>query len=352
LTALNETLIKQKNGSNKLNKLKNVRLGRQRLGRFAQVGLVVSCAMATLTQARAAQGAAAAVSAASAASASAASGDAADASALPASSIISGRLLLTQGVSNVEGSAGGGLTPWAVISGYSTQKQVGGNVHDTYIRTQDYALNTYGVAVGIGNRVEVSLAKQTLDTRNVGTTLGLGAGYKLNLDIVGLKVRLLGDAVLDQDTWVPQVSVGLQYKHNEQGNVVAAVGGASSSGTDFYVTATKLFLAQSLLASATLRMTKANQFGLLGFGGDNNNRYQPEFEGSLAYLLSKQVAIGAEYRTKPNNLSFAAEQNSYDAFLAWTINKYVSLTAAYVELGDIATIKNQHGFYLSAQVGF
>jgi hypothetical protein len=31
---------------------------------------------------------------------------------------ISGKLLLTAGVSNIEGSAGGGLTPWALIGGY------------------------------------------------------------------------------------------------------------------------------------------------------------------------------------------------------------------------------------------
>jgi hypothetical protein len=133
---------------------------------------------------------------------------------------------------------------------------------------------------------------------------------------------------------------------------VKAVGAASNSGTDFYVSGTKLLLAQSLLLNATLRMTKANQFGLLGFGGDRSNAYHPEFEGSAAYLLSKSLTVGAEYRTKPNNLGFAREQNAYDAFVAWAPTKHISLTAAYVELGDVATIRNQHGAYLSAQVGF
>jgi hypothetical protein len=62
--------------------------------------------------------------------------------------------------------------------------------------------------------------------------------------------------------------------------------------------------------------------------------------------------VGAEYRTKPNNLNFAREQNAYDAFIAWAPTKHISLTAAYVELGDVATIRNQRGVYLSAQVGF
>ena len=263
-----------------------------------------------------------------------------------------GKLLLTGGVSEIEGAAGGGLTPWAVIGGYGTGTQLGANAHGTYVRTQDFALSTYGVTVGVANRVEFSLARQTFDTRDVGAQLGLGPDFKFNQNIFGVKVRLFGDAVLDQDTWVPQVAAGIQFKHNEQGDVVKAVGAASNSGTDFYLSATKLLLAQSLLLNGTLRFTKANQFGLLGFGGDKSNDYHAEFETSVAYMLSRSIVIGGEYRTKPNNLSFAREQNAYDAFVAWAPTKHVSLTAAYVALGDIATIKNQRGVYISLQAGF
>jgi hypothetical protein len=270
----------------------------------------------------------------------------------PVVPLTGGKLLLTGGVSEVEGAAGGGLVPWAVIGGYGTASQLGANAHGTYVRTQDYALGTWGLTVGIANRVELSLARQTFDTRDVGAQLGLGENFKFNQNIFGVKVRVLGDAVLDQDTWVPQVSAGLQFKHNEQGDIVKAVGATSNSGTDFYLSATKLLLAQSLLLNGTLRFTKANQFGLLGFGGDKSNAYHAEFESSVAYLLSKNVAIGGEYRMKPNNLSFAREQDAYDAFVAWAPNKHVSLTAAYVALGDIATVKNQHGLYVSLQAGF
>lgn len=265
---------------------------------------------------------------------------------------ISGKLLLTGGVSQIEGSAGGGLTPWATIAGYGTANQVGANVHETYIRTQDFGVSSYGVAVGVGNRVELSLDRQEFDTRSAGSKLGLGNNYVFRQDIFGIKVRLLGDAVLDQDTWVPQIAAGVQVKHNENGTIVKAVGATSDSGTDFYVSATKLLLAQSLLLNGTVRLTKANQFGLLGFGGDKSNAYHPEVELSAAYMFSRHVAAGAEYRTKPDNLGFAREQNAYDAFVAWALNKHLSLTAAYVALGDIATFENQHGFYLSMQAGF
>jgi len=46
----------------------------------------------------------------------------------------SNKLLLTGGVSQVEGAAGGGLTPWAVIGGYGTNNEIGGNIHYTYAK--------------------------------------------------------------------------------------------------------------------------------------------------------------------------------------------------------------------------
>jgi hypothetical protein len=49
---------------------------------------------------------------------------------------------------------------------------------------------------------------------------------------------------------------------------VRQLGAKSDTGVDYYASASKLFLAQSLLINGTLRMTKANQMGLLGFGGD------------------------------------------------------------------------------------
>ena len=61
----------------------------------------------------------------------------------------SGRLLATTGVNQVEGAGGGGLVPWAVITGYGTRDAIGGNVHGTVVRTGNYMLSTVGAAVGL-----------------------------------------------------------------------------------------------------------------------------------------------------------------------------------------------------------
>jgi hypothetical protein len=264
----------------------------------------------------------------------------------------SGKLLLTGGVTQVEGAAGGGLTPWAVIGGYGTRDQIGGNAFYTRVNVDDYSLDSYGALVGFYDRVELSFSRQKFDTENVGAALGLGRGFTFTQDTIGVKVKIAGDAVLEQDSWMPQIAIGAQYKKNDQPGVLAFVGARDDSGVDYYVSATKLFLAQSLLVNGTVRFTKANQFGILGFGGDLNDDYQPQFEASVAYLLRRNLAIGAEYRNKPNNLGIAVEDNAFDAFVAWAPYKNVSLTVAYVDLGNIVIADDQRGVYASLQVGF
>lgn len=264
----------------------------------------------------------------------------------------SGKLLLTGGVSQVEGSAGGGLSPWALIGGYGTKDEIGANAYYTKASVNDFSLESYGLLLGLYNRAELSLSKQVFNTEFFGPSLNLSSHFKIEQQTLGLKVRVIGDAVLDQSSWLPQISVGLQHKKNEEGEVVKGVGAEKDSGTDFYIAATKVFLNQSLLVNLTLRRTKANQLGILGFGGDENESetFHPEF--SLGYLLDRNLLVGFEYRDKPNNLAVSDEDAWKDIFVAWTATKNISLTVAYLQLGKIATKENQEGLYTSLQLGF
>lgn len=264
----------------------------------------------------------------------------------------SGKLLLTGGVSQVEGAAGGGLTPWAVIGGQGTRDQIGASAFKTTLALDDYQFDAHGFAIGLYDRVELSFADQAFNTQDVGALLGLGQDFTFRQSVWGVKVKVAGDAVLGQDSWLPQIAIGAQHKQNNKTAIVKAVGARDDKGTDYYLSATKIFLDKSLLANVTLRATRANQFGLLGFGGDKSDDYELQFEGSLAYLLHRTLAIGVEYRQKPDNLGFAREQDAYDIFLAWAPTKNVSATLAYAHLGDIATIKKQKGLYASLQLAF
>jgi len=269
----------------------------------------------------------------------------------------SAKLLATGGVSQLEGAGGGGITPWALITGYGTRDSWGANAHYTHVKTQDYSLGTYGVAVGIADRVEFSLARQDFK----GDLAPLDQ-LQIKQDILGVKLRVAGDAVYEQDSLLPQIAVGVMYKKNKGiGGLgalgitnVTQLGAKDDSGYDVYVSATKIVLEYSLLLNGTLRSTRANQMGILGFGGDQHSGRKLMPEVSAAYLLTRKLALGAEYRRKPHNLGVDHEKAYSDVFIAWFPTKNFSLTAAYAQLGDITIFnpKKQKGLYLSAQAGF
>src|SRR5580698_4350246 len=108
-----------------------------------------------------------------------------------------GKFLLTAGFNDLEGTGGGGLVPLAFISGYGSSDSWGANAHFTNIQLKDFQLRTYGVAVGALDRVEVTYTRHEFNV--TGTALnGLGVAQ----DIVGIKVKLVGDAVYGQNSWI------------------------------------------------------------------------------------------------------------------------------------------------------
>jgi hypothetical protein len=262
------------------------------------------------------------------------------------------RLLATGGVMQIEGAAGGGLTPWALISGYATREQIGGTAFYTQAKTtSNFDMNLGGVSVGFNNRVEISYAQQHFGLSDTVR------GETIRMHTLGAKVRLFGDAIYDQDSWLPQLAAGVQYKKNEDYDFVPkALGAEKSSGIDYYISATKLYLAafagRNLLLNVTLQATKANQFGLLGFGGDKSDSYKLQPAASAAIMLTDNLLLGAEYRARPDNLSVFKEDDAHDIFLAWFPSRNLGITAAYVDLGNIADKDNQRAWYLSGQISY
>jgi Protein of unknown function (DUF3034) len=274
-----------------------------------------------------------------------------------------GKFLLTAGFSDLEGTGGGGLVPLAFISGYGSSDSWGANAHVTNVELRDYHVYTYGVAAGFLDRVELTYTHQQL---NITSTALNGLGVRQ--EVVGAKLKLCGNAVYQQDSPLPQIAAGVEYKHNDGIKNAADVGlaglispiqlGATAAhAADYYLAATKVFLAQSVVVNVVLRETKANQFGFLGFGGDRKKNYSLRPEGTLAYLLTRRFAVGAEIRSAPSNLSVDSETAAWDAFAAWAPTKNISLVAAYLNLGSILApvthvARHQDGAYLSIQVGF
>lgn len=252
------------------------------------------------------------------------------------------RIIATGGATSIEGSAGGGIVPWAVINGYASSDEWAATAFATSVGVDDFTLKVQGASLSYDNRWEWSYARQRFKLDSIGG--------ELRQDILGLKYHFSGELLY---TSMPQLSLGLQYKKHRDFALPQAVGARDDHGVDVYLAASKVMFntlaGRNLLLNATLRATKANQTGLLGFGNNNSNQYQLVFEGSAAVLLNYNLALGVEFKQKPNELAFANEQHWRDVFAAWFVNKHLSVVAGYADLGSIAGLAQQRGYYLSLE---
>ena len=239
-----------------------------------------------------------------------------------------------------------------MLAGYGEQHEWGATAFATTVNLPDYRLDVAGLALAYDNRVELSFARQRFDLGTLVHRLNLPED-NLGQDVLGLKVRLFGDVIYDA---LPQVSLGLEYKHQTHFDIPSLVGAKRDSDVEGYLAASRLFMGAAfgynVLVNGSLRYSRANETGLLGFGGDRRDSRSLLKEGSLALLLNPRWAVGVEYREKPNNLSFAGESDWADVFVGYFPNKHVSFVLAYARLGEIATLDNQNGTYLSVQGSF
>ncbi len=270
----------------------------------------------------------------------------------PTVSHATSRILATGGATQIEGQAGGGIVPWAVLTGYGSIDEFGAAAFGTNLQLDDYSLSAYGASVSYNNRVELSVAHQKFDTSTLADALGL-PDTELRQNIYGFKLRLFGDLILEQ---LPQVTFGVQYKHHLDFFVPRAVGAVRDSDFEYYLSATKLWLAgpfdRNIFANATVRWTRANQGGLIGFGGDRDDDRELVFEGTAGIFLNRYIAVGAEYRQHPNNLGFTDQDDWFDVFVGIFPNKHVSIVGAYADLGTVATLDDQQGWYLSLEIAY
>ena len=258
------------------------------------------------------------------------------------------RLTATGGISDLDGAGGGGIVPWALITGNGSVDEVGGNAHATRVVLSHFQLNSVGVAVGFHDRLEVSLARLTF---GLGSTV---PGKTIREDVAGIKLKLAGDAVFEPDHVMPQVALGAEFKHNlDAAPIPNALGARRDADTDYYLAATKVMFAavlgRNLIWNLTLRETRANQLGLLGFGGDLNDSYKLEPEASVGIFLRDDLITGVEYKRKPSNLSAFREDDFYDAFLVWQPVKELAVNLAWARLQTVADKRNENGLYLGLQ---
>ncbi|MGM0633435.1 MAG: DUF3034 family protein [Pseudomonadota bacterium] len=255
-----------------------------------------------------------------------------------------GRLKGTGGVSSINGTAGGGLTGWATLGSLADRGQIGGTAFVSRADVDDFRLDVAGASLTMSNRLELGLARQRF-------TINPGGGV-IEQDRFTGKLRVAGDLLYGN---TPQLSFAVEHGRLRDEETALAVGATDTSGTDYVLSAARAWI-DGLLHRVTLlnvgvRRSRANQYGILGHGGDDADR-RWHAEVALALFPTRNIAIGAEYRQKPDNLSAVREQAATDLFVAWFPVKNLSVTAAWLDLGPIAGRGSQDGYYVSIQASF
>ncbi len=250
-----------------------------------------------------------------------------------------GKLIGTAGLVQLEGTGGGGIVPWATLSGYDSRDEISVSAVSTKVNLPDYRLDVLGLSASFFDKLEVSFAQQNFTLKSSGTDI--------SQNIFGLKYRLYGDVVYSN---LPQISLGILHKQLNDKAIANTLGAKQTSGTDFYLATTKVHLGAiagyNAVWNITARATKANEMGILGFASEQKNEYQLMLEASAGILFSRHLAVGVEYRQKPDNLGLG-ESDWQDVFISYIPNKHLNLTLAWANLDTIAGASDQKGPYIS-----
>ena len=215
-------------------------------------------------------------------------------------------------------------------------------------RARRYSLLSPGAAIGMFDRVELSYARQNFDTREVGAALGIGAGF-MRCPRMCSPQRCGCSAMRSTTARVPQVAAG-----------------RSTSARD---------------AAVVRRSARKRPTAPISRGGDQGVRShqhpdgrdaaadqgQPERPARLrrrqedGYPRSSRdrglccraaSSVGGEYRTKPTTWPSRGRTTSSTSSPPMRSPSNVTATAAYVDLGSIATVPKQRGAFLSLQATF
>ncbi len=229
----------------------------------------------------------------------------------------------------IDSGGGGAIVPWAYISNAPKDGGVGMPSASIWTWVSDsYTINFWPVAVSIGDRLEFGFAYQNLDISTLKSDLrgdsyaALGGAARLDagLDNLQMITAHAKFQFLKETETLPAMAISVSYKKaldvdelddNLTDSVRTDVGltGApkvmewlgvdDDSGFEVNLMATKLWKTKiPILTAVNLRYTQANQLGFLGFSDDWS--LNPEF--TLAILPEPNVAIGVEYRRKPDEL--------------------------------------------------
>jgi len=251
---------------------------------------------------------------------------------------------------NLQGVGGGLITPMAyLINPGPPGTKVGlPSASYTFVKLSSKTAHVFAVTETLFRRIELGYAFSTLGLGNfVKDTMDF-TGVDISLDHVMIHYFNLRGVLVEETPTMPAIVAGATFMYNPNvqtidrrlGRGLRGLGFARNNGTDFTLTATKmfptLFFGKPLIATAGIRFSQASQIGALGFG----DTYRMTGEGSILMFLADNLILGYEYRQKKNPYGQLAtvlgpEEDWHTVILAFCISPQCCVSVGWGHFGNI-----------------
>lgn len=270
-------------------------------------------------------------------------------------------------VHTIEGYGGLAVTPMAYLvnPGDPASPVALPSVSATYVNLGSKNLESFAITETLFQRIELGYAAARFDIGNTrgdiqnATTVDVGQDVWLhNFNVRGL--------IIPENTWckfMPAVTVGAHFKYNDGisavnrslGGLLNSLGYARCSGTDFTLTATKMFteFGRPVIVSAGLRESQSSHAGFFGFSKD----WSLTFEGNVSCLVLDNVLVAYEFRQKTDPYNqvpglIEGEDNWHAIDVAWIINNHATLTAGWGTFGTMLNSEADCAWWLQFKYEF
>lgn len=261
---------------------------------------------------------------------------------------------------SIEGVGGLPITPSAYLADPGPEGTVlskpNVSAHTLWVGDKD--LQVVAATWTILRRIELGYAVNRLAVADLNKDVRAATGGTMNvgtdhiwLHHLNARVNIIPENMCEK-MWVPAVTAGVHYKYNNNideinrdlGDALETVGYNDNDGLDFTLTASKTItsLPRPVLFSVGARASRASQFGLMGFGDD----YMVSFEGNVDVLVTDKLAIGAEFRDKPDVMGripdlVAEDDPWWDVHAAYFLSPKSSFYAVAGDAGGVANHRDE-----------
>ena len=266
----------------------------------------------------------------------------------------------------VEGNGGVFITPMAYLVNPSQGDQWLGLPSGvfSFASIGDKSFVSTGVTMTFFKRIELGFAHESLGLGSWPKDVLKATGMDLGTQTVRMNTFSLRGMIVEEQGWMPAVTVGAHFKFNENiwdvdddlGGACKALGVEKDEGWEGTLTVSKTFtgiLPRPFILSVGIRNTDAAQTGLLGFTGHRDT----VLEANAVFFLTDRLLLGAEYRQKPDRLKripglVGREDDWWTVCLGYIVNDRMTIAGGYGNFGNVLNHKENGVWALQVKYEF